>query len=95
MSTIISNCEESLKVFDGVEQVLKIDGSVGPELNRHRQHGSHRALTFVGSPIDLYQCFTLHLQLYLRILLEDLRVALAEHRSYPLIGSPPALSRVA
>src|SRR5580700_10541330 len=41
---------------------------------------------FVGSTIELYQCFALHLQLHLRILLEDLRVALAEHLSYPLVG---------
>src|SRR6202007_209692 len=41
---------------------------------------------FVGSTVKLFQSLALHLQLHLRILLEDLRVALAEHLSHPLIG---------
>ena len=41
---------------------------------------------FVGSTIELFQSLALHLQLHLRILLEDLRVALAKHLGYPFIG---------
>jgi hypothetical protein len=41
---------------------------------------------FVGSTIELYQCFALHLQLHLRILLEDLPVAPAEHLGHPFIA---------
>ena len=41
---------------------------------------------FVGSTVELLQCFALHPQLHLRILLEDLRVALAEQLCYPLVG---------
>src|SRR5713101_7039047 len=36
--------------------------------------------------LSFSKCFALHLQLHLRILLEDLRVALAKHLRYPLIG---------
>jgi len=39
--------------------------------------------------IELYQRFALHLQPHLRIFLEDLRVALAEHLGHPLVGSWP------
>jgi len=46
---------------------------------------------FVGSTVELFQSFALHLQLHLGILLEDLRVALAKHLSYPLIGYSSSL----
>jgi hypothetical protein len=41
---------------------------------------------FVSSTIEFYRCFALHLKLHLRILLEDLRLALAEQLSFALIG---------
>src|SRR5258707_15206353 len=41
---------------------------------------------FVRPTVELLQGFALHLQLHLRVLLEDLRVALAKHLRYPLIG---------
>jgi hypothetical protein len=53
--------------------------------SRHQNVSGDRC-HFVGSTVDLFQRFALHLQLHLRILLEDLRVALAEHLSHPLIG---------
>src|ERR1700692_2570612 len=53
--------------------------------NRHQSVGGYRC-HFVGSTVDLLQGFALHLQFHLRILLEDLRVALAEHLGYPFIG---------
>ena len=40
----------------------------------------------VGSTIELFQGFALHLQLHLRILLEDLRVALTKHLGNPFVG---------
>src|SRR4029077_19000581 len=40
----------------------------------------------VGSTVELFQSFALHLQFHLRILFEDLRVALAKHLSHPLVG---------
>lgn len=40
----------------------------------------------VGSTVELFQSFALHLQLHLGILFEDLRVALAKHLSHPLVG---------
>src|SRR6266851_2936847 len=43
---------------------------------------------FVRPTVELLQGFALHLQLHLRILLEDLRVSLAKHLSHPLIGYP-------
>ncbi len=43
------------------------------------------AISF-GSTIQLFQSLALHLQLHLRILLEDLRVGLAKHLRYPLVG---------
>jgi hypothetical protein len=57
----------------------------------HLQHGcveSRRALRrhLAGLTIHLFQSFALHLQLHLRILLEDLRVALTKHLRYPLVG---------
>jgi hypothetical protein len=54
---------------------------------RHQSISGYRC-HFVGPTIELYQCFALHLQLHLGILLEDLRVTLAEHLSYLLIGYP-------
>src|ERR1700680_4025217 len=51
-----------------------------------RQNVSGHQCYFVGSTVELFQSFALHLQLHLGILLEDLRVALAKHLSYPLIG---------
>jgi hypothetical protein len=53
-----------------------------------RQSVSGYRCRFVGSTVEFYQCFALPLQLHLRILLEDLRVALMEHLSHPLIGDP-------
>jgi len=44
---------------------------------------------FVGSTVKLFQSLALHHQLHLGILLEDLRVALAEHLGYPFIGYAP------
>lgn len=41
---------------------------------------------FVGSTVELLQGFALHPQLHLGILLEDLRIALAEQLRYPLVG---------
>jgi hypothetical protein len=40
----------------------------------------------VGSTVELFQSFVLHLQFHLRILFEDLRVGLAKHLSHPLVG---------
>ena len=42
---------------------------------------------FVGSAVEFVQGFALHLQFHLRILFEDLRVALAKHLSYPFVGN--------
>ena len=53
--------------------------------SRQQNVRGHRCY-FVGSTVELFQRFALHLQLHLGILLEDLRVALAKHLSYPLIG---------
>src|SRR5258708_3437644 len=55
-------------------------------LDHDRAH-SFRSLRsyFAGSAVELLQGFTLHLQLHLRVLLEDLRVALAQHLCHPLI----------
>jgi hypothetical protein len=36
--------------------------------------------------VHFFQSSTLHLQLHLRVLLEDLRVALSKHLRYPLVG---------
>ena len=41
---------------------------------------------FVGSTVQLLQGFAFHLQLHLRIFLEDLRAALAEQLHCPLVG---------
>src|SRR5579863_10004864 len=51
-----------------------------------RQNASGSRSYFVGSTVYLFQSFALHLQLHLGILLEDLRIALAKHLGYPLIG---------
>src|ERR1035438_1392867 len=40
---------------------------------------------FAGPAIEGAQSFVLHLQLHLRILLEDLRVSLAKHLCHPLV----------
>src|SRR5258708_2298778 len=53
--------------------------------NRQQNVRGHRCY-FVGSTVELFQSFALHLQFHLGILLEDLRVALAKHLSNPLIG---------
>jgi len=53
--------------------------------SRHQNFSGHRCY-FVGSTVELCQSFALHLQLHLVILLEDFRVALTKHLSYPLIG---------
>ncbi len=62
--------------------------------SRHESVGDNRR-HFVGSTVELFQGFALHLQLHLRMLLEDLRVALTKHLSHPLIGNTSALSLVA
>jgi len=49
--------------------------------SRH-QSVSGRRCYLIGSTVELFQGFALHL----RILLEDLRIALAKHLGYPLIG---------
>ena len=54
--------------------------------SRHQSVDDNRH-HFVGSTIELFQSFAVHLQLHLRILLEDLRVALTKHLSHPLIGN--------
>ena len=41
---------------------------------------------FVRPTVELLQGFALHLQLHLRILFEDLRVALTKQLRYPLVG---------
>ena len=41
---------------------------------------------FIGSAIQLFKSLALHLQLHLRILCEDLRIGLAKHLRYPLVG---------
>jgi hypothetical protein len=55
-------------------------------LDHDRAHSlhSHRSY-FAGSAVELFQGFALHLQLHLRLLLEDLRVTLAQHLSHPFI----------
>src|SRR6266436_860997 len=53
---------------------------------RGRQSVSLRGYHFVGSTVELLQCFALHPQLHLGVLLEDLRVALAEQLSDPFVG---------
>jgi hypothetical protein len=55
------------------------------------QHGyAHRRRALrghlIGLAIYLFESLALHLQLHLLILLKDLRVALAEHLRYPLVG---------
>ena len=51
-----------------------------------RQNVSGCRSYLVGSTVELFQGFTLHPQLHLRILPENLRVALAKHLNYPHIG---------
>ena len=51
----------------------------------HHQCGCRRC-HLVGSTVELFQSFAFHLQFHLRILFHDLRVTLAKHLSYPLIG---------
>jgi hypothetical protein len=51
-----------------------------------RQNASGDRCHFVGSTVKLFQSLALHLQFHLRILLEDLRFALAEHLGCPFIG---------
>ena len=41
---------------------------------------------FIGSTVELFQSFALHLQLHLEILLEDLRIAWSKQLGDPLIG---------
>jgi hypothetical protein len=50
----------------------------------HRSRTSWRH--FIRPSVELLQGFALHLQLHLRILLEDLRVALTKQLRYPLVG---------
>jgi hypothetical protein len=45
-----------------------------------------KTLRLVGVPVDLFQRLALHLKFHLRILLEDLRVALPKQLGHPLIG---------
>ena len=45
---------------------------------------------FVGLAVEFVQCFSSHLQLHLRILLEDLRTTAAKHLCDPLIGYAPS-----
>src|SRR5712692_5555330 len=45
-----------------------------------------KTLRLVGLPVNLFQSLALHLQLHLRVLLEDLRVALPKHLCHPLVG---------
>ena len=63
-------------------RLLHGDYAIGPAI---RVSAATCAISLAPT-IELYQCFALHLQLHLRILLEDSRVALAEHLGYPLIG---------
>src|SRR5580693_8877745 len=42
----------------------------------------------IRTAVELLQSLALHLQLRLRILLEDLRVSLAKHLGYPLVRYP-------
>ena len=44
---------------------------------------------FICLAVHLFECFSLHSQLHLRILFEDLRVALAEQLSDPLVRDAP------
>jgi hypothetical protein len=53
--------------------------------NRHQIACIYRR-DLVGLTIELIQTFAFHLQLHLRILLEDLRIALTKHLGNPLIG---------
>ena len=41
---------------------------------------------FIGAAVELLQGLALHLQLHLRVFLEDLRVSLAKHLCDPLVG---------
>ena len=41
---------------------------------------------FVCPPVDFLQSFSFHLQLHLRILFEDVRVALPKQLDHPLVG---------
>jgi len=52
----------------------------------HHQSVSGRRFHFICSTIKPFQSFAPHLQLHLGILFEDLRVGLAKHLSYPLVG---------
>src|SRR5690349_14687103 len=55
-------------------------------LDHDRAHSFRRLRNgFAGSEVELLQGFALHLQLHLRVLLEDLRVALAQHLCHPLV----------
>ena len=71
-------------------------GEIVPELSQNPIHCprtpdsssdlSQNARRFVGHTIELLQRLALHLQFHLRVLLEDLRIALAEEVRDPLVG---------
>jgi hypothetical protein len=52
--------------------------------DRANSFGNHRG-HFAGAAVKLLQSVALHLQLHLRVLLEDLRVTLAQHLSHPFV----------
>jgi hypothetical protein len=49
------------------------------------------ACHLVGLAVEFVQGFSSHLQLHLRILLEDLRITPAKHLCDPLIGYAPSV----
>src|ERR1035437_9250776 len=50
-----------------------------------RLHCARTLPAFIRVPDQLFQSFALHLKFHLSVLLEDLRVALAQHLSHPLV----------
>ena len=54
----------------------QVDGRILAQVDCH----------FVGLAIEFLQSFSLHLQLHLRVLLEDLRITLAKHLGDPFVS---------
>ena len=54
----------------------------------HRSPGIHALIQghFVCPPVDFLQSLSFHLQLLLRILFKDVRVALSKQLDHPLVG---------
>src|SRR5579864_1600079 len=75
-------------MISGLDRAKTVPISCSLHADRARMRTCFFSRHLIGTAVKFLQGFALHLQFHLRILLEDLRVALTKHLCDPLVRYP-------